>query len=44
MAESVEHLFLKNQFIEILKDFSNLKLYGFKETERKKFDFACLLV
>lgn len=44
MAESPEHSFLKNKFIETLDDFSALQLYGFKETDRKKFDFSCLLV
>ena len=43
MAESVEHSFLKNVATEILSDFSNSRLYGFKETERKKFDMSCML-
>jgi len=43
MAEGPEHAFLKEKFIEVLYDFSQLKLYGFKETERKKFDFSCTL-
>lgn len=43
MAESAEHDFLKNKANQVLADFSNLKLYGFTETDRKKFDFSCLL-
>ncbi len=43
MAESVEHSFLKNVATEILSDFSNSRLYGFTETERKKFDMSCML-
>lgn len=43
MPESPEHEFLKTHFNQILKDFSSLKLYGFTETTRKKFDFSCLL-
>lgn len=43
MAESVEHLFLKDVATEILSDFSSTKLYGFTETERKKYDMSCLL-
>lgn len=43
MAESLEHEFLKNHFNLILQRFSNLKLYGFTETERKRFDLSCLL-
>ncbi|MBW3516832.1 hypothetical protein KO537_19275 [Shewanella sp. NKUCC01_JLK] len=41
--ESVEHSFLKNIAIEILNNFSNSRLYGFTETERKKFDLSCML-
>jgi hypothetical protein len=43
MAESTEHLFLKDSFIDVLDDFSKLRLYGFKEAARKRFDFSCLL-
>ena len=43
MTESVEHSFLKNIATEVLRDFSNSRLYGFTETERKKFDMSCLL-
>ncbi len=43
MAESPEHEFLKTHFNHVLQDFSALKLYGFTETDRKRFDFSCLL-
>jgi hypothetical protein len=43
MPESPEHEFLKTRFNEVLRDFSSLKLYGFSETDRKRFDFSCLL-
>jgi len=43
MPESPEHEFLKTRFNEVLRDFSSLKLYGFTETDRKRFDFSCLL-
>ena len=43
MAESPEHDFLKTHFSRVLQDFSALKLYGFTETDRKRFDFSCLL-
>ena len=43
MAESPEHEFLKTHFNDVLRDFSALKLYGFTETDRKRFDFSCLL-
>lgn len=43
MAESPEHEFLKQKTNQVLSDFSKLKLFGFTETDRKKFDFSCLL-
>lgn len=43
MAESPEHEFLKTRALEVLQDFSRLKLYGFSETDRKRFDFSCVL-
>lgn len=43
MPESAEHLFLKENFLKILNDFSHLDIYGYTETERKKFDLSCLL-
>ena len=35
MAESLEHQWLSNEFIRILKTFSTLDLYGYTETDRK---------
>lgn len=43
MAESAEHFFLKTTFLEVLKRFSTLELYGYTESDRKMFDFSCLL-
>ncbi|GLX96215.1 DeoR family transcriptional regulator [Herbidospora sp. NBRC 101105] len=43
MAESDEHKFLSEETISILKRLSGSRLYGFKESERKKFDFTCEL-
>ncbi|MBD1807837.1 hypothetical protein H6F98_20630 [Microcoleus sp. FACHB-SPT15] len=42
MAESPEHQFLSNKFLEVVEDFAKIKLYGYTEAERKKFDFACI--
>lgn len=42
MAESPEHQFLSNKFVEVVKDFARIKLYGYTEADRKKFDFACV--
>ncbi|WP_169750055.1 DeoR family transcriptional regulator [Streptosporangium amethystogenes] len=44
MAESEEHKFLSDKTITLLEELSHTKLYGFKESERKKFDFTCELV
>lgn len=43
MPESAEHQFLKSAFIEVVRRFSSLGLYGFVETQRKVFDFSCRL-
>jgi hypothetical protein len=43
MAEAPEHVFLSHRFIEVLSEFSRLKLYGYTEADRKRFDFACVL-
>lgn len=43
MAVSPEHLFLSQQFLKILEDFSNTGLYGYTESDRKRFDFTCVL-
>lgn len=44
MAESDEHKFLSSTTLEVLERMSQSGLYGFKETDRKKFDFTCDLV
>ncbi|MFE5913574.1 MarR family transcriptional regulator [Streptomyces wedmorensis] len=44
MAESDEHKFLSTQTVNLLEGMSKTGLYGFKETDRKKFDFTCDLV
>ncbi|MGI5349920.1 hypothetical protein ACQEU8_17300 [Streptomyces sp. CA-250714] len=44
MAESDEHKFLSAKTLELLAQLSQTGLYGFKEAERKKFDFTCDLV
>lgn len=43
MSESEEHKFLKSCTIDVINDFSNTKLFGFTETDRKKFDFSFLI-
>lgn len=43
MAESAEHEFLSTTFLEILEDFSALDLYGYREADRRRFDFAATL-
>ncbi|WP_432587365.1 HTH domain-containing protein [Streptomyces sp. HD1123-B1] len=44
MSESDQHKFLSSRVLELLEELSHTGLYGFKETERKKFDFTCDLV
>ncbi|MFE0894232.1 MarR family transcriptional regulator [Streptomyces rochei] len=44
MSESDEHAFLSGRTIDLLSDMSQAGLYGFKESDRKKFDFTCNLV
>jgi hypothetical protein len=43
MAESPEHKYLSDTFLSVLNSFSRSNLYSFRESERGKFDFACLL-
>lgn len=43
MPESAEHQFLKTEFLNVLENFSALKLYGFTESDRRKFDLSCLI-
>jgi hypothetical protein len=44
MSESPEHLFLKNQFLQIVEDFSSTKVYGYTEADRKKYDMSCIIL
>lgn len=44
LSESDEHAFLSGRTIDLLSDMSQAGLYGFKESDRKKFDFTCNLV
>ncbi len=43
MAESLEHKWLGQNFLNTLTRFSSTGLYTIREAERKKFDFACLM-
>lgn len=44
MAEAPEHIFLSEKFLEILREFSQLDLYSYREADRKRFDFTCNLL
>lgn len=41
MAESPEHYFLKSEFLKVLEDFSATKIYGYSESDRKRYDMSC---
>jgi hypothetical protein len=43
VAESPEHSFLKQTFLEVLDGFSSLRLFGVTEVQRRTFDFGCNL-
>jgi hypothetical protein len=43
MSESAEHDFLKRVILEVLEEFSQLRLYGLTEAARRRFDFSCRL-
>lgn len=43
MGEKAAHQFLKATFSDALRSFSKLRLYGYTEAERRKFDLACVL-
>jgi hypothetical protein len=43
MSESAEHDFLKQVILEVLEEFSRLRLYGLTEAARRRFDFSCRL-
>lgn len=41
VPESPEHRFLKETFLQVLVDFSSLRLFGVTEAQRRTFDFSC---
>jgi hypothetical protein len=41
VAESVEHRFLTDTTLDVLSRMSRSRLYGYKEADRRTFDFAC---
>ncbi|MFG3239530.1 MULTISPECIES: hypothetical protein [unclassified Streptomyces] len=41
MAESVEHAFLSDTALDVIKEASKSQLFGCKESGRKRFDFSC---
>lgn len=42
MAESPEHEFLSQTFLEVVEELSRVRLYGLLEPDRRTFDFACV--
>jgi hypothetical protein len=43
MAESPEHAYLSQTFLAVLSNFSRSQLYTYRESDRGKFDVACML-
>ncbi|WP_437914617.1 hypothetical protein WME73_02485 [Sorangium sp. So ce302] len=43
MAEAPEHAFLKTETVAVLNRFARLRLYGCTESDRRRFDLACML-
>jgi hypothetical protein len=43
MAESPEHAYLSQTFLTVLDKFSRSQLYTYRESDRGKFDIACML-
>ena len=43
MAESPEHAYLSQTFLTVLNKFSHSQLYTYRESDRSKFDIACML-
>jgi hypothetical protein len=43
MAESPEHAYLSQTFLTVLNKFSRSQLYTYRESDRGKFDIACVL-
>jgi hypothetical protein len=44
MAQSPERQYLSQTFLAILENFSRSKLYSYRESDRGKFDTACMLI
>jgi len=44
MPVSAEHVFIAEAFDEVLNRFSATALFGLSEAERRRFDYACLLL
>lgn len=44
MAESAEHQFISQSLDRALRVYSNTRLLGLREAERRKFDYGCLLL
>ena len=43
MAESEEHKFISSKFDEVLNSFSETKLIGVIESDRKRLDYSCII-
>ncbi len=43
MAESTEHSFLSESVISIIENASTSRLFAFRESDRKRYDFSCNL-
>jgi DNA-binding Lrp family transcriptional regulator len=44
MAQSPEHVFLSESLLAVLQAFTATDLYGYREANRSRFDFACDLL
>jgi hypothetical protein len=44
VAQNPEHQYLSQCVLDVLDDFTATALYGYREAERARFDFACELV
>src|SRR5437879_4985859 len=43
MAESPEHKFVSSTFVRVVDQLSRSELFGYREADRGRFDFACVL-
>lgn len=43
MSQSIEHKFVTDQFLKLAEELSKSQLYGFREADRGRLDFACSL-